>query len=433
MSDVFISYSHADASLREAVVQKLETAGIQCWYAPRNIQPGEEWADAIINGLKNSKVMILIFTSSSNASVQVLREVGLAVDFKKAIIPFKCDETMPSGSMQYYLSTLHWMDSAGTKEQALDELLELTRKSLSGENRENTPSKNSESSGKKKLSSQKLILWIAAAFLVLNIALGIFLYTRNHSVNNNNAPTGISADEELSQLIADGVVLRNGEDIRQLTTLYGLRWTVINNKLYYFSTDYDSPGADNYLVAILDDNTVMLNKYIGPEVNEIVIPEIVDGLPVTVIGDGCFENNTILEKVTIPDTTDSIGIAAFAGCTALKEVIFPAILIQIDESAFAETGLINVRLPDSVETIGAGTFMDCNQLETVFLPEKVHLISPNTFQNDPALKSVTIAAKKVFIDVDAFYETQNVTLIGAPGSYTETFASTMGLKFKEIK
>ena len=99
MHDVFISYSHHDAEIRAEIVEKLESAGIRCWYAPRNIQPGEEWADAITRGLKDSRALILIFTEASNDSNQVLREVGLAVDLKKPIFPCRCDETIPSGSM----------------------------------------------------------------------------------------------------------------------------------------------------------------------------------------------------------------------------------------------------------------------------------------------------------------------------------------------
>ena len=55
MHDVFISYSHHDAEIRAEIVEKLESAGIRCWYAPRNIQPGEEWADAITRGLKRQQ------------------------------------------------------------------------------------------------------------------------------------------------------------------------------------------------------------------------------------------------------------------------------------------------------------------------------------------------------------------------------------------
>ena len=46
--DVFISYSHKDAFVAQAVCAKLEEKQIRCWYAPRNINTGDEWASAIM-------------------------------------------------------------------------------------------------------------------------------------------------------------------------------------------------------------------------------------------------------------------------------------------------------------------------------------------------------------------------------------------------
>ena len=124
MHDVFISYSHKDARIADAICHKFEEEDIRCWYAPRNIEPGVEWADAIINALESCTVMVLVFTESSNESVQVRREVDTAVSFGKTIIPFKCTDSNPSGSMRYYLSTLHWMDALNAPmEQSVETLL----------------------------------------------------------------------------------------------------------------------------------------------------------------------------------------------------------------------------------------------------------------------------------------------------------------------
>ena len=153
MHDVFISYSHHDTEIRAEIVKKLESAGISCWYAPRNIQPGEEWADAITRGLKDSRALILIFTEASNASSQVLREVGLAVDLKKPIIPCRCDETIPSGSMQYYLSTLQWLDFTDEDDEFPDELPELIRTKLSEEKPAEVPEPVSGGRERKKRES----------------------------------------------------------------------------------------------------------------------------------------------------------------------------------------------------------------------------------------------------------------------------------------
>lgn len=109
--DVFISYSHEDKTVADAIVNHLENDKVRCWYAPRDILPGVEWAEAIMDALKASRVMVLVFTDDSNRSVQVRREVEKAVSYGLTIIPFKLTANEPSGAMEYYLSTLHWLDA----------------------------------------------------------------------------------------------------------------------------------------------------------------------------------------------------------------------------------------------------------------------------------------------------------------------------------
>ena len=110
--EVFISYSHFDAEMADAIAERLERGGISCWYAPRNIEPGDDWASAIIRGINACRVLVLVFSEPSNESVQVLREVNNAISAGKAVIPFKISDTVPTGAMQYYLSTLHWLDAS---------------------------------------------------------------------------------------------------------------------------------------------------------------------------------------------------------------------------------------------------------------------------------------------------------------------------------
>ena len=147
MHDIFISYSHKDAHIADAICHKFEEAGIRCWYAPRNIKPGDEWADAIIKALEQCKAMVLVFTEASNLSTQVRREVDSAVSFGKTIIPFKCTNTEPTGSMRYYLSTLHWMDAlTAPMDASIEHLLKFTKgvleieKDVDGEEEEDSSS-----------------------------------------------------------------------------------------------------------------------------------------------------------------------------------------------------------------------------------------------------------------------------------------------------
>jgi hypothetical protein len=60
--DVFISYSNKDKKVADAVCSILENNGIRCWLAPRDITPGSAFAEAIIDGIKGSKIFVLIFS-----------------------------------------------------------------------------------------------------------------------------------------------------------------------------------------------------------------------------------------------------------------------------------------------------------------------------------------------------------------------------------
>ncbi len=131
--DVFISYSHKDKSVADAICSRLEGDGVRCWYAPRDIAPGSDWAGSIIDAIASAKIMVLIFTDFSNASSQVLREVGNAVSNSLTIIPFKLTETLPSGSMQYYLGVVHWLDAMNDPlEKSIGDLSTLVQATLSG-------------------------------------------------------------------------------------------------------------------------------------------------------------------------------------------------------------------------------------------------------------------------------------------------------------
>ena len=131
--DVFISYSHKDKSVADAICARLEGDGVRCWYAPRDIAPGSDWAGSIIDAIASAKIMVLIFTDFSNASNQVLREVGNAVSNSLTIIPFKLTETLPTGSMQYYLGVVHWLDAMNDPlEKSISDLSTLVQATISG-------------------------------------------------------------------------------------------------------------------------------------------------------------------------------------------------------------------------------------------------------------------------------------------------------------
>ena len=111
MSDVFISYSQPDAGCAQEMVSLLEAQGIKCWIAPRDIAPSADWAAEIIDAISAAKVMVLVFSGNSNQSAQVRREVERAVHKQVNILPFRIEDELPSKSLEFFLSSQHWMDA----------------------------------------------------------------------------------------------------------------------------------------------------------------------------------------------------------------------------------------------------------------------------------------------------------------------------------
>ena len=109
--EIFVSYSQPDYDCATALVERLEKEGIDCWIAPRDIAPSADWAAEIIDAISNARVMVLVFSASSNDSPQVRREVERAVHKQVSILPFRIENVLPSKSLEYFLSAQHWMDA----------------------------------------------------------------------------------------------------------------------------------------------------------------------------------------------------------------------------------------------------------------------------------------------------------------------------------
>ncbi len=109
--DVFISYSTKDKHIADAVCAKLESSGIRCWIAPRDIRPGDNWVKAINDAISESRVMVLVFSANTNSSQTIEREVGTAIQKEVCIIPFRIENVLPSGALEFQLRVTHWLDA----------------------------------------------------------------------------------------------------------------------------------------------------------------------------------------------------------------------------------------------------------------------------------------------------------------------------------
>jgi hypothetical protein len=130
--DVFISYSSEDKPTADAVCAALEAKGIRCWIAPRDILPGAIFAEALIGAINASRLFVLVFSARSNDSPHVMRELERAVHKGLPILPLRIEDVPLSPSMEYFISTPHWLDALTPPlQQHLAHLTETVRLLLS--------------------------------------------------------------------------------------------------------------------------------------------------------------------------------------------------------------------------------------------------------------------------------------------------------------
>ena len=83
----------------------------------------------------------------------------------------------------------------------------------------------------------------------------------------------------------------------------------------------------------VEDGKVTITNYTGKG-GDVVVPDTIDGLPVTAIGDNAFCYCTGLTSITLPEGCTTIGYYAFSNCTKLTSITLPASLTTIEIGAF---------------------------------------------------------------------------------------------------
>jgi len=173
---VFISYATPDKTVAGLVCHALEQKHIPCWIAPRNVPAGGNAFSEIPIGIQQSTVLVLILSSNTSRSKHVSREVQIALDHSKVIIPFRTEDIQPEDSLKYILTGVQWLDAfVGPIERHLGSLVECVEGIL----KVRAPDSASDTTRPKIVPKpkQNWTLWgsAAAALIAIGIACAFFL------------------------------------------------------------------------------------------------------------------------------------------------------------------------------------------------------------------------------------------------------------------
>lgn len=139
-----------------------------------------------------------------------------------------------------------------------------------------------------------------------------------------------------------------------------------------------------------DPETGTITKYTG-DASEVVIPAAIQGVPVRAIGQGAFNQNSALTRVTLPESVTHINTNAFYFCENLTELTLPKNLESIDPFAFFNcTSLKELTIPAGVSFIGHNAFAFCSGLSSLTFLGECPLIEENAFEAGAEGRQITV-------------------------------------------
>ncbi len=143
--DVFISYKAEELDEATWVKSVLESNGISCWMAPSSLPGGSSYAAEIPQAIRNCKVFVLLLSAKAQASKWVSREVDLAINAEKTILPFMLENCALKDEFNFYLTNVQRYTAYENKVIAAEKMVSEIRAMLNVKADQATPAAHTES------------------------------------------------------------------------------------------------------------------------------------------------------------------------------------------------------------------------------------------------------------------------------------------------
>lgn len=180
--------------------------------------------------------------------------------------------------------------------------------------------------------------------------------------------------------------------------------------------DYEEKKNDEYEYFLNKDGTVQVSSYLGKD-SEVVIPDTIEGCPVTGISSYTFEGCDFITKIKIPDTVITVGDEAFSDTAYYKNednwdngtLYVDKVLYEVSEDAEGE---FTVR--EGTTAIAYYAFVGCEKLTEITIPGSVKILPFRTFKGCYSLTDLNVGEGTEIIEDQSFAGCEKLENISLP-------------------
>jgi tetratricopeptide (TPR) repeat protein len=174
---VFVSYATADRKQALSVCNAIERRGTICWISTRDVEPGENYQEAIVHAIRDARAMVLVFSEAANNSDEIKKELSLASRYHVPVMALRIEDVEPSDAFAYELSTRQWIDAFDGWDRSIDSLVGRIGRLSGAEPAAPTAARPAR---RRTVSLSRRPAWIAAAagLLLLVMAAGAWWLLR---------------------------------------------------------------------------------------------------------------------------------------------------------------------------------------------------------------------------------------------------------------
>lgn len=127
MKDIFISYKAEEKDEASWVKSVLESNGFSCWMAPADIPGGSSYAAEIPQAIRQCKIFVLVLSAQAQSSPWVSREVDLALNERKIVMPFMLEDCALQDDFNFYLTNVQRYTAYENKAAAMEKMVREIR------------------------------------------------------------------------------------------------------------------------------------------------------------------------------------------------------------------------------------------------------------------------------------------------------------------